>query len=63
MTYQIVYKETLCGDYIIDAASEEEALKEFDRLMECGQIDTLDLDVVDSSVSAYKVEHWPDMNE
>ena len=63
MIYQIVYKETLRGDYIIDAASEEEALKEFDKLMECGQIDTLDLDVVDSNVSAYKVEHWPDLHE
>lgn len=52
MCYEVVYTETLCGDYVIEADSEQEAIDLFQKLMAEGQIDTLDLDVVDSNATA-----------
>lgn len=56
MTYQVVYTETLCGDYIIEADSEKEAEEIFENLLIDGHIDTLDLDVIDSSIEVEEVE-------
>ena len=52
MTYKVTYSETLRGDYIIEADSEQEAVDKLYKLMEEEQIDTLDLDIVCSNATA-----------
>lgn len=57
MVFQVNYTEKLCGSYILDADSEEEAISKFEGMLSAGQIDTLDLDVVDSYAEAVAVGH------
>lgn len=57
MVFQVNYTEKLCGSYILDADSEEEAISKFEGMLSAGQIDTLDLDVVDSHAEAVAVGH------
>lgn len=57
MVFQVNYTETLRGSYILEGNSEEEVIEEFQNMMSAGQIDTLDLDVVDSNISVDIVGH------
>lgn len=57
MVFQVNYTEKLCGSYIFEADSEENAIAKFENMLSAGQIDTLDLDVVDSYVEAVVVGH------
>ena len=56
MTYKVTYSETLRGDYIIEADSEQEAVDKLYKLMEEEQIDTLDLDIVCSNTTAVEIK-------
>lgn len=52
MTYVVTYTESLRGKYVIEANSSEEAVQNLYDLIDNGQIDTLDLDVVECNAIA-----------
>ena len=49
-TYRIVYTETSVGIYYVDANSEEEAKKKFERASMNGEIDFTDMCINDTDV-------------
>ena len=61
MVFEVKYTETLCGRYILDADSKEEAIAYFNSMLNEGRIDTLDLEVVDINIDAEVVGN-KDMN-
>ena len=63
MTYKVTYSETLRGDYIIEADSEQEAVDKLYKLMEEEQIDTLDLDIVCSNATAVEIKRNSELME
>ena len=50
--FKVEFTETLRGSYIIEASSKEEAVANFEAMLNSGQIDTLDLEVVDTDIRA-----------
>jgi hypothetical protein len=48
-TYKIVHTEELVGWFYVEADSEEEAIEEYNRQVNNGEIDFSDLEMVDST--------------
>lgn len=48
--YKIIYTESLCHAFYVDAASEEDARKKFERQSENGELDFSDGEVYDSEM-------------
>lgn len=55
MVFQVNYTEKLCGSYIFEADSEEDAIAKFESELSAGKVDILDMDVVDSYAKAVVV--------
>lgn len=49
-TYKIIYTESLCHEFYVDAASEEDARKKFERKSENGELDFSDGEVYNSEI-------------
>lgn len=49
-TYKIIYTESLCHEFYVDAASEEDARKKFERQSENGELDFSDGEVYNSEI-------------
>ena len=49
-TYIINYTESLCHEFYVDAASEEDARKKFERQSENGELDFSKGEVYDSEI-------------
>ena len=49
-TYKIIYTESLCHAFYVDAASEEDAQKKFERKSENGELDFSDGEVYNSEI-------------
>ena len=47
-TYKIIHEEKLSGYFYIEANSPEEAIEEYNYMIENGQIDFSDLEMYDS---------------
>ena len=54
--YRIIHKETLVGWFYVDANDDDEALENYKHLVDNGEIDFGDLEMVDSSDTAILVE-------
>lgn len=48
--YKIIYTESLCHEFYVDAASEEDARKKFERQSENGELDFSDGEVYNSEI-------------
>ena len=51
-TYKIIYTESLCHVFYVDAENAEQAREEFDRKAACGEFDYSDGEVYDSGVES-----------
>ena len=49
-TYKIIYTESLCHEFYVDATSENEAREKFERQSENGDLDFSNGEVYDSGV-------------
>lgn len=54
-TYKIIYTESLCHEFYVDAASENEAREKFTRQSENGELDFSNGEVYDSGVKNISV--------
>lgn len=51
-TFKIIHREELIGCFYIDAASEDDAIREYERLARNGEIDYSDMEITSSSDEA-----------
>lgn len=51
-TYKIIYTESLCHAFYVDAESIDEAREKFDKMAYNGELDYSDGEVYDSGVSS-----------
>ena len=51
-SYKIIHKEELVGWFYVEADSEKEALAKYDEMVNNGEIDYSDMEMVDSSDEA-----------
>lgn len=50
--YKIIHKEELIGWFYVEANSEKEALAEYEAMVNNGEVDYSDMEMVDSSDEA-----------
>lgn len=50
--YKIIHKEELIGWFYVEANSEKEALAEYEAMVNNGEVDYSDMEMVDSSDKA-----------
>lgn len=51
-SYKIIHKEELVGWFFVEANNEKEALAKYDEMVNNGEIDYSDMEMVDSSDEA-----------
>lgn len=51
-SYKIIHKEELVGWFFVEANNEEEALAKYEAMVNNGEVDYSDLEMVDSSDEA-----------
>ena len=54
--FKIVHREELVGEFYLEADSEEDAIQKFNFMVDNGEIDFSDMEMVDSSDTPKRIE-------